>query len=127
MTLTIIQIFALIVIALAAIKMIVILIKPKAWLELVKLIYAKPALTMAVSLILAVITLNYLIEEITITQILASMIFIMLIGALTISGYFKEMSPMFEKMLKDKKILRKAWLPIIVWVILLVWAIIEIF
>lgn len=127
MNLTIIQIFALIVIALAAIKIIVILIKPKAWLELVKVIYAKPKLTMVISLILAIITLRYLIKEITITQIFASMIFIMLIGALTISIYFKEMSPLFEKMLKDRKILKKAWLPIIVWIVLLIWAIVEIF
>lgn len=127
MNFTIIQIFALIVIALAALKIIVISIKPKAWFKVVKTIYAKPKLTMVVSLILAIISLNYLIKEITITQIFASMVFVMLIGALTVSVYFKEMSPLFEKILKDRKIIKKAWLPILVWIILLIWALVEIF
>lgn len=124
-----IEIFALILAVVAAIKIMVIFIQPKSWLGLVKAVYKTPTLTMIVSLVLAAIVLYYLVwvEGITIIQIFAVMLFVGLLAAITMSSYFKEVTGVAEKMLRDKSILKKAWLSIIVWIVLIVWALYTLF
>jgi len=122
-----IEIMALIVIVVAVIKLIVILVKPKAWIGVVKSVYSNSVLTMVVSLVLAVIVLNYLLTELTIVQIFASMLFFALLAALSISVYSKDLISLGNKMLKDRKFLSKAWLAIVVWIILIIWAVKELF
>lgn len=124
---TSIEIMALIVAVIAAIKIIVIFVKPKAWLGLVKKVYAQPILTTIISLVLAVIVLYYLLQELTILQIFAVMLLIVLLAAINMSTYSKEMTGVAEKMLKDKKILKKAWLSVVIWVILIIWTLKELF
>jgi len=122
-----IEIMALIVIVVAVIKLIVILVKPKAWIGVVKSVYSNSVLTMVVSLVLAVIVLNYLLTELTIVQIFASMLFFALLASLSISVYSKDLISLGNKMLKDRKFLSKAWLAIVVWIILIIWAVKELF
>jgi len=122
-----IAILATILLVVSAIKILVILIKPKAWGKVVKVVYGKPMLTMILSLILAVIVLNYLLAEVTIVQIFAVMVFVALLAAMSLSVYAKEIIPTAVKMLNEKNFMRKAWLPIIVWVILLIWLFISLF
>ena len=123
----IVGIFALIVLIAIAIKILVVLISPKSWLNLVGKIWKLPILTMIVSLILSGIVLYYLLQEISIVQIFGVLLFIALISAATMAVYIKEVLPFVQKMLKDRSFLRKAWLPILIWIILIIWALKELF
>lgn len=123
MVLTTIEIFALIIAVVAAVKILVILIKPQAWMKVVRAVYAIPALTMIVSLVLAGIVLYYLIwiNRITIVQIFAVMLLVCLLGAISMAAYSKDLIAFAAKMLKDKTTIKKAWLAILIWIILIIW------
>lgn len=118
-----IEIFAIIVAVLFVVKMVVILIKPKAWFSVAKAMFVKPWLTMIVALVLALVVLKYLIASITIVQIFAVMLFMMLLMWMSFAAYSKEMLPMAKKLLKDRTALKRAWLSLIVWLALVVWLI----
>lgn len=122
-----IGIIALILIIVSAIKIIVILVNPKSWADIVKKIWANPMVMSIVSLILAAIVLYYLIQSgLTIVQILAVTAFVGLLMAVGIGIYANEVISMATKMLK-KGILKKAWLYTIIWIALLVWGAYELF
>jgi len=126
MVLTSIEIFALIVVIVAAIKILVLLIQPKSWLSVVKTVYAKPALAMMVELILAAVILYYLLAELNIVQIFAVMLFFALLMAISFTTYSKETISWARKML-NKNVIKKAWLAILIWVILIVWVLYTLF
>ncbi len=123
-----IEIIALILIIVSAIKIVVILVNPKSWADIVKKLWANPIITSIISFILAAIVLYYLvwIEGITIVQILAVTAFVALLMAVGIGIYAKEVISMSTKMLK-KGILKKAWLYTIIWILLLIWGAKELF
>jgi len=122
-----IEIIALIIIIISAIKIIVILANPKAWADLVKKVWVNPMVMSIVSLILAAIVLYYLIQSgLTIVQILAVTAFVGLLMAVGIGIYANEVISMATKMLK-KGILKKAWLYTLLWVALIVWGAYELF
>ena len=122
-----IGIIALILIIVSAIKIIVILVNPKSWADLVKKIWVNPMVTSIVSLILAAIVLYYLIQSgLTIVQILAVTAFVALLMAVGIGIYAKEVISIATKMLK-KGILKRAWLYTLIWIILLIWGAYELF
>ena len=116
-----IAVFALIISLLALIKILVILVKPRAWYNLVKKVWSAPNIVMIICLILAAIVFYYLIQELSIVQIMAAVLFIALLYAMTFAIYSKEVVVLARKMLNDRKFMRKAWLPIIIWVILVLW------
>ncbi|MBI2498854.1 hypothetical protein HYV88_01270 [Candidatus Woesearchaeota archaeon] len=118
---TTIEIFAFIIATLALIKIIVLSKNPGTWIKLVKKIYSNPQLMTIISLILSLIVLYYLLLEITIVQIFAVMLFIALLGTVSISAYSKEMVSLVEKLSKDKDIMRKLWPAILIWIILILW------
>ena len=123
-----IEIIALILAVVVAVKLLVIMIKPKAWMNVVDVVYRKPTLLMVVSLILAAVVLYYLdFAGITIVQIFAVMVFFALLAAMTASAYAKEIIVLARKMLKDKSVLKKAWLALVVWIVLVVWVLYTLF
>ncbi len=121
-----IEIIALILIIISAIKIIVILVNPKSWADVVKKIWANPTLTSIIALILAAIVLYYLvwIEGMTIVQIFAVTAFVVLLMAVGIGTYAKEVISMSTRMLK-KGVLKRAWFYTLVWIVLMIWAIKE--
>ncbi|MEM3113323.1 MAG: hypothetical protein QXI33_02775 [Candidatus Pacearchaeota archaeon] len=119
---------ALIVICLSLIKVLVILIKPDKWVELIALIYRIPTITIFVSLVLGYIVLGNLIASgITYVEIMAVALLIFLLMLLSFSLYSKEMPLFGKKLLQDKSFWKKAWLPTLIWVILSILALNEIF
>jgi len=124
-----IEIMALIIAVIAGIKILVLLVKPRAWFDnIVKPIYSKPALTSVIALILAGFVLKYLLNSgLTIIQIFAVMLFFALIMALSFAAYSKEMLEWAEKMLEDKAIIKRAWLAILVWIVLVIWVLYSLF
>ena len=123
-----IEIIALILIIISAIKVIVILANPKSWADIVKKVWANPMVTSIISLILAAIVLYYLVwvEGITIVQILAVTGFVVLLMAVGVGAYAKEVTSMATKMLK-KGVLKKSWFYTLIWIILLIWGAKELF
>lgn len=122
-----IEIIALIVILVAAIKIIVLLINPKSWMGVVRKVWTNPMITSVISLILAAVVLYYLLQEITIIQVFAAMALVGLLAALGIAAYSNEIVALGEKMLKDKAVIKKAWLALLIWIILIIWALKELF
>jgi len=124
---TTIEIFALIVVIVAAIKMIFALTSPKSWLNFTGKVWKFPTLMMWASLILAAIVLYYILQTLTIIDIFAVMLFIALLSATTMAVYARDFLSIIPKIVKDKKFLKKAWLPILIWLVLIIWAAKELF
>ncbi len=129
MALTAIEIMALIVVVISAVKIVIILFNPRVWYNsVVKKVYAIPILTSIVTLISAVFALNYLLASgITIVQIFAVMLFWMFVMALSFAVYSKEVLIWADKMLRDHKFIKKSWLPLLVWIVLIIWALYALF
>jgi|GEM_PF-544600 len=128
MAYTPVEIMALILVAVVALKIIVILIKPKAWYNsVVKKVWKSPNWMMLICLVLAAVALYYLLMEVTIVQILAVMLFLALLAAVGIGVYQKEVLALADKLLKDKKLIKRSWLYIIIWIVLIVWGALVLF
>lgn len=127
MALTPLEIMATIIIALAVIKIIVLLINPKSWFNFAKTVHSNPTVTSIAGLILAGVTLYYLLQEgVTIVHILAMMLFFMFLFMIGIAPYSKKLINWAAK--KDMKVMfREMWLYTLIWIVLLVWGIKEIF
>ena len=127
MAFTFIEWMALIAAAVVVLKIIAIFAKPKAWMDVAENVYSKPMITMIVALIVGFLALRELLTIMSMVQIFAVIFFIAMLGALTASVYAKELVALGKKMLGDKKLFQKAWLPIIVWLVLALWALKELF
>lgn len=127
MTLTSVEIIALVIIVLATIKMLVLLVKPRAWMNLTKALYKKPVLAQIVALILAGIVIYYLTQAgISIVQILAVSTFVALlfmIGFANDVGYFVKK---YQDLIKKGHLWRDYWLYTLLWIALLIWGVLEI-
>ena len=123
-----IEIFALIVVLVAVVKICVMLIKAQAWMKVVKVVYGNPVITAVISLIVGAVLLYYLliVEQITIVQIFGVILFMMPLFVLSFCMSGKETIEFAKKALGGK-IVRKYWLPLIVWLALMVWVIVELF
>jgi len=128
MVFTSIEWMALIFLVVVSIKILVILINPKIWMNsVVKKIWNAPILAGFICLILALVVLYYLLlGGISLLEIFAVMLFVGLLAGVGISIYSKEMVGFADKLMK-KKFLKKSWLYILIWIILIIWGIYEIF
>lgn len=122
-----IQIMALVFLVVATIKIIVIIAKPSAWAGLVKKVWASSIITMIICLVLAIISFYYLLQELTLTQIFATMLLISLLAGAGIAMYSKEVVGVALKLLKDRTIIKKSWLYLIIWIALIIWGFKEFF
>jgi hypothetical protein len=121
--------FAFVFILIVALKLLVVIFNPKAWNSgVIKKVWANSALTTIIALILSGVVLFYLLESgITMVQIFAVMVFLMLFMAIGIMAYKKEFLSLTEKLLKDRSIVKRSSLYILLWVILLLWGLKELF
>lgn len=120
------DVLALILIIISSIKIITILINPKAWLNnVVKKVY-KPY-SPIIFLILSLIVLYFLLQELTIVQILAVMLFTALIFGINFSTHSKELIRLANKICKQGNIIKRNWLSFVIWIILMLWGLKEIF
>jgi len=116
-----IQIMALIVAVLGAIKLIVVFVSPKSWIKsVVKPIYKTPMIASLIGLIVTGISLYYLTQQLSIVQIFSVFLLFMGLMLMTFAAVSKEMIKLAENVLKKDGLMR-FWLPILVWVLLLIW------
>jgi len=116
-----IEIMALIIAALAGIKILVLFHNPKTWLNVVKNIYSSPAVATIIGLIIAGISLNYLLKYMSIVHVFAAMLFFAGLMMITCATYTKDTIAFAGKILKDKNTIKKAWLSMLIWIALIVW------
>ena len=122
-----IEILALILIIISGIKIITILINPSIWLnKVVKKVYVGKKTTF-IFLVLALIILYFLLQELTIVQILSVMLFTAFIFGIGFSIHSKELIKLADQIFKNKNIVKSNWVPIIIWIILLLWGLKELF
>ena len=126
MALSPIEIIALIFVLGGLVKIIAIMTSRKAWTDFVKGMYRSPGALLFVEVVLAAIVLYYLLQELNIVQITASLTLGALLTGIVFAVYKKEVLPPMLGILK-KDSLKKSWLPILIWFILMVWTLIEIF
>ena len=128
MTFTPVEIIALIVIIAVAIKMIVLGISPKSWMNFVKKFFDKTGLVRVVSLVLAGTVLYYLIQEgITIVQILSVTTFISMLILVGLAPHIGLLIKNYEAQTKKSSLWKENWLYILIWILLLIWGAIELF
>ncbi len=128
MAFTSIEIIALVMIVLGAIKMIVLLVKPKAWMNFAKRVYSKPSVVKIVGFILGVIVLYYLLSAgITIVQILAVSAFVALLIMIGLAEEIDYFLKKYEALIKKGTMWKDYWFYTLLWIILMAWGAWELF
>ncbi len=122
-----VELLAFLVAAFGMIKLIVVMTQPQGWISFVKKFYAYPRLTMAVSLLAALIILKILLVELTIVQIFAAMAFMMALIATGLAAFAKEILDFSQTILKKKNFLSRAWPLVSAWTVLIIWVLVVIF
>ena len=118
-----IDVFAALLILLAVVKLILLSINAPAWLAAAKALYAKPTATATVSYLLAGVVLYGLLQSgLTIVQILAVCLFVVL---LLIPGFAPYMGEVLRGLEGKtfRQLLRDQWLYTLIWMILLGWGV----
>ena len=116
-----VDIIALILTVIIFVKLIVLAIRKEAWMKIPKMLFAKPMISMIISFVLASVVLYYLLMEITIVQIFASMLLFAFLMLATMTAYPEILQSMVKIVMKEKNLIAKAWLPSLIWVLLTLW------
>ncbi len=111
---TLALIFALLIL----LKIIIVLINPKAWLNLTKSLFNKKPVTALIYFILIIIAGYYVFTNLSIIQISAVMLFTSLLIALAWVPYAQTMIDLRKKVIKQDHILRKNWLTFLIFLII---------
>jgi len=121
MKLSAIEVLAGLLIVLACVKLMVVFVDAKLWLRFVKRIYARPAITSLVALLLAAVVLYLLLRSgLTIVQVLAVTVFVALLLVVGIAPYARALFDWLETQ-SLPAMLRQQWLYIVIWVLLMAW------
>jgi len=118
-------VFAFVVLGL--IKFLFLFFNAKAWMKFSLKLYKNPYLLIAIELILALLIFYYLLQSLTIVQIMAGILLGALLTGLTFAAYGKETIAWAKKILTAKSLFKKAWLPMLLWLILMIWTLTELF
>ena len=125
----VISILALIFAVVVLVKLTVVLINPQAWLKFTGPIWENHNLTLVIYLLASVVVGYFLLQELTIIQISAVMLF----ASLLISVGFIAYPKLFFSIKKEivyasgAKILQENWITVVVWGVLALWTLWAIF
>ena len=115
------KVLAAILIVISAIKLLFVLIDARTWVRFARRLYAKPAVTSAVALALAAVVLYLLLAAgMSIVQILAVCVFVVLLLVVGIAPYTYELFTWLERQ-DISAMIKRQWLYATVWVVLLAW------
>jgi hypothetical protein len=127
MVFTSIEIIAGVFAVVALIKIFTIIINKKIWFNyIVKPIYGNPSTSSVVFGILSLVILYYLLKELTVTQIFATVAFSSMLIVFGLLTFAKDLMPSLTKIYKEKFNL-SAWVQTIFWMILSAWVLYGIF
>ena len=118
-----VEIIAGILIVAGLIKIIVLLVNPKAWMNFAKGVWKNTGLMQVVMLILSGVILYYLIDSgMTIVQILAAGAFMGTLMAVGFANHIDSLMSKYDKQIKKGNLFKDNWLYILIWIALLIWA-----
>jgi len=116
-----IEIIAAITAWVIVIKVLVILVNPKAWMDKVaKPIYENSGVSTFVFAVLTAIVGYYLLQVMSIVEIFAVAAFISLLMGLGALAFSKDVLKFAQEMMKKNGI-KKAWLSTVIWAFLALW------
>ncbi len=125
-----IETIALVFIAISIIKLIVLAIRPESWYgsdnPLMK-IFSGTTTTIIVSLAIGMVVLFYLLQELSIVQIFAAMVFGWLILMLTMAPFAAGILDWVKRAAKEPHFFRKNSFSVIIWILLMFWVLKEVF
>ena len=117
------EILALILIVLVAIKVVVVSIEPNVWYRFVEKLYVVPQVMSIVGLILAALVLYFIVNSgISIVEILAVCLFIALLMLTGMANYADELIA-WARQQDLPELMKRLWLYTIAWVLLIAWGI----
>ncbi|PIN95153.1 hypothetical protein COU53_00785 [Candidatus Pacearchaeota archaeon CG10_big_fil_rev_8_21_14_0_10_30_48] len=125
MALTPIETIALIFAVIGIVKLLVIIIDRRSWFPIIRGIYGNPKISSVIVFVLVLIVFYYLIKEITMVQLMATIGFVSLLIALAFLQWNKEVLTLSKKILKDKLSLGTL-IYLLLWLVLMLWTIYEI-
>ena len=122
-----IETLALILITLAIIKIVIFLYNPKLWFNFIEKIYSAPSLVSALGFVASLVVLYLLINAgITITEILAVSLFIVLLMVTGLANYADEIMGWVRGQ-DFVLMMKRLWLYSIAWILLIAWGVRELF
>lgn len=119
----ILLVFAILVI----VKLLFVVFNPKAWLKFALSLYRNPAVLVVIELVLALLVLYYLLQSLTILQIMGGIVLGALLTGMSFAAYGPETIAWAKKIMSTKSVLKKAWIPALIWLILIIWTLKELF
>lgn len=122
---TIIEIFAIILAVLTLVKIITILINPRAWMKLVEPLFKNPNVTTTVYLILAVVMGYYVLQSVSIIEVGAVMLFFVFLVGIGLMPYSETLFKLRDEVIE--KGVKKAWPAVIIWTIFALWILYAVF
>ncbi len=129
MAFTSVEIIALVMIIFAVIKMIVLLINPKSWMDFAKSLLGKNGLLgQIIGLILGAVVLYYLIQAgFTIIDILAVTAFVALLVMIGLARNVGSLLKKYETQIRRGNLWKENWFYTLIWIVLLIWGIVVLF
>ncbi len=120
-----IEILAIILIAIAVIKLVIFLINPMLWIDFIEKMYSAPQLISYIGLAASLVVLYFLINSgLSIIEILAVSLFIMLLMLTGLANYAEDVIAWIREQ-DIMAMIKNLWIYTIAWVLLIVWGIRE--
>lgn len=124
---TSLEIIALILIAIGLLELVICLYDPKLILKIAKPIYTRPLLAQIIYLIGGGLVFYFLIQELTIVQIMATVLFAGCVMGLALAPIGRELLDIFSKQIFEGRFWKDYALAWIVWLGLIIWTLLKIF
>lgn len=111
------------------VKVLIVLINPQLWMkEVAEPLLSNPVLAMAVYAILAIVVGYFVFTRLSIAEVAAVMFYTVLLIGLGLLPYSKALLTTAEEMLASRsELLRRAWLPLVIWVVIALWVLSTVF
>jgi len=104
------------------IKLIVIVINPEIWMKKVVMVVYGHKISVPIFLALAGGSLYYLLQELSIVQIMAVMFFLVFLFGLSFMMFAHEFLPFAQEIYRNRsKMWRKSWFIALIWLALIIW------
>ena len=126
---SLVEVLALLTAVIVVLKTAILLKSQRFWYGNVTSRYWKGSgnLTMFLSFIVAAIALAILLQELTIVQIWAVMLFSMALTSMALAPFSKYMLAVEKKWFAETNTLKKCWFAAIIWMALSIWVLLSIF
>lgn len=120
---TALEVIATIFAILVLVKIVVVVINPRVWMKKVaEPLLGNPPLATAIYAILAIVVGYYVFERLPVTHVAAVMLFTALVMGIGLMPYAHPVLKIAEEISATRStLLRKAWLPIVIWVGIALW------